>query len=192
MSFQLRTLPLAHDWLRQVIQPGDTVIDGTVGNGHDTLFLAQHVGAEGRVHGFDIQPAAAETTARLLNEHHLSAPVTLHTACHSRMADYLEPQPIAAAMFNLGYLPRGDKSIITQQETTLPALDYSLRLLRLQGLLTIMCYPGHEGGESEASAVEEWARDLSSDTYRVMRLTPHNPRSAAPFLLAIQRYRQDT
>lgn len=37
---------------------GDTVIDATAGNGHDTVFLAQLVGRQGRVWAFDVQSSA--------------------------------------------------------------------------------------------------------------------------------------
>lgn len=43
----------------QVMQPGDTVVDATCGNGWDTLYMAQSVGPSGRVFGLDIQVRAA-------------------------------------------------------------------------------------------------------------------------------------
>ncbi|WP_346419965.1 methyltransferase domain-containing protein, partial [Listeria monocytogenes] len=51
-------LPFAHDTLRKVVRPGDYVIDATCGNGHDTLLLAELVGINGHVLGFDIQQMA--------------------------------------------------------------------------------------------------------------------------------------
>ena len=51
-------LPFAHRLLAQATPAGGTAIDATAGNGHDTLFLAQCVGANGRVYAFDIQPQA--------------------------------------------------------------------------------------------------------------------------------------
>ena len=41
-------------WSR-FVRPGDTVVDATCGNGHDTKWLAQAVGPSGRVFAFDIQ-----------------------------------------------------------------------------------------------------------------------------------------
>ncbi len=186
MSFSLRTLPLVHDWVRQVIQPGEVVIDATVGNGHDTLFLAQLVGSTGRVYGFDIQVEAVERTRLVLAQEGLASRVDLLAQCHSEIETHVSGE-IAAAMFNLGYLPNGNKLIITQEKSTLEALQQCLELLRPQGIITIMCYPGHEGGASEASAVEEWARSLEVPQFLVMRMAPHNPRNPAPYLLAIQR-----
>lgn len=186
MSFNLRTLPLVHDWVRQVVQPGEVVVDATVGNGHDTLFLAKLVGDNGCVYGFDIQAEAVERTRLVLAQDAIASQVNLFAECHSAIETHVSGE-IGAAMFNLGYLPNGDKSIITQEESTLEALQQCLKLLRPQGIITIMCYPGHEGGASEASAVEEWARSLETPRFLVMRMAPHNPRNPAPYLLAVQR-----
>ena len=49
MSYELRSARwIAADVLRQVVQPGDTVVDATLGNGHDTLMLCELVGETGR------------------------------------------------------------------------------------------------------------------------------------------------
>jgi hypothetical protein len=48
--------------------------------------------------------------------------------------------------FNLGYLPGGDKEIITRSETTLLALEAAKRILIPQGLISIVVYVGHPGG----------------------------------------------
>lgn len=190
-DFTLRTLPLAHNWISQVVDVGDTVIDATVGNGHDTLLLARLVGASGQVVGVDLQADAVESTRRYLQaegekdgEDYL-ARITLYEGCHSALLDYA-PETVSVVMFNLGYLPSGDKSVITQQETTLKALSDSLKILKKGGLLTVVCYPGHEGGGAEAEAVQDWSADLPSPAYRVVKLTPHNARGMAPFLLAVQ------
>lgn len=51
----LRPLEMAHDFLRGVITDQDTVVDATMGNGHDTLFLAK---LAKEVYAFDIQEQA--------------------------------------------------------------------------------------------------------------------------------------
>ena len=43
---------LAHS---QTAVKGDYAVDATLGNGHDTCFLAEIVGDSGKVFGFDIQ-----------------------------------------------------------------------------------------------------------------------------------------
>lgn len=194
MPFSLHTLSIAHQWMSQVVQHGDTVLDGTVGNGHDTLFLARLVGTTGKVVGVDIQPEAltqAQTHIQAAAEKE-GVPylerLQLVQCCHSQLIQH-HNTAIRGAMFNLGYLPSGNKGIITQIESTLPALEAALSLLLPLGLLTIVCYPGHAGGEVEADGVEEWARHLDSAHYSVLRVTPHNPRTQSPYLIGIQKRR---
>jgi hypothetical protein len=67
---------------------------------------------------------------------------------------------IRAIMFNLGYLPAGDKSRITTASTTLKALEASRNLLMPGGRLTLIAYPGHPGGAEETKAVAEWFETL--------------------------------
>ena len=61
---------------------------------------------------------------------------------------------IAAATFNLGYLPGGNHAVCTRPTETLEAIHGCYELLRPDGCLSILCYRGHEGGPEEALAVE--------------------------------------
>lgn len=193
-KFSLRSLSIAQDWVSHVVNKGDTVIDATVGNGHDTLFLAQAVGTGGKVIGFDVQAEATDQTRALLVKQGVQDGVdfgecvSLHTVCHSQIYQYIQEE-ISAAMFNLGYLPLSDKSVITQTDTTLKAIQQCLDLLAYKGIVTIVCYPGHEGGADEAQAVDDWAQSLPTPAYTVLKAVPHNPRSPAPYLIGIQKGR---
>jgi predicted methyltransferase len=148
----LRATTLAHALIRAALRPGDTAIDATVGNGHDTVFLADLVGPRGRVIGFDVQPMAlAAARARLTGRE----TVELIEAGHERIAAYIAADVvIGAAMFNLGYLPGSDKRIATSPDTTLPALGAIFDRLRTGGLVTVVLYTGHPGGLAEAEAVK--------------------------------------
>ena len=69
-------------------------------------------------------------------------------------------------MFNLGYLPGGDKNRTTGISTTLAALEASFMLLTTGGRITILAYTGHPGGQEETEAVKEWVRGLPAGSYR--------------------------
>jgi predicted methyltransferase len=182
-------LSLAHTCVAAVLAPGGTAIDATAGNGHDTLFLAECVGDTGRVFAFDIQPEALAATRHRLTTAGAAGPVTLCGAGHETLADTISDSlqgRVDAAMFNLGYLPRGDKSVITRPETTVPALRQALSLLRPGGMLTVVIYRGHAGGPAEGTAVMEWAAALALEDAHVRSYRTLN-RPAAPHLLAIER-----
>ena len=157
----MRATEIAQAAVSRVLKPGDLAIDATAGNGHDTLFLCERVGPQGKVIAFDIQEdALASTRTRLTESGVEPARCELIRADHETMADYGKAGTITAITFNLGYLPGGDKTVITRTTTTLAALENALRLLKPGGVLTIVCYPGHEGGGEEAEAVSEWAKGL--------------------------------
>lgn len=149
-----RLTEYAHEQLRTVLKPGDICIDATAGNGHDTLFLAKIVGPTGHVFAFDIQNVAIEATRRIAPEH-----VTLIRSSHAEMQASTPRQHhgnIAAIMFNLGYLPGSIKTIVTNPETTIPALAAAVELLKPNGMLTVMAYRGHDGGEAELECVRNF------------------------------------
>lgn len=183
---QLRgPVPLVHLLLRQLVRPGDRVVDATCGNGKDTLLLAELVGENGFVFAFDIQEAALERSAARLAEAGLGSRVTLLAAGHEELAR-LVTTPVAAVVFNLGWLPGGNRELITRSETTVPALESALRLLHAGAVLTITCYPGHDGGDAETAAVLAWAAALPAHRYHVWRMGQLNVSAAAPFCLVIQ------
>ena len=115
-------------FIGEALLPGSVVVDATMGNGRDTLFLAGAVGPAGRVYAFDIQPAALKATAALLAEAGLADRAQLIQADHSLLQQHL-PGPVDAVMFNLGYLPGGDHSTITRPDSTRAALQAALSLL---------------------------------------------------------------
>jgi predicted methyltransferase len=138
----IRLTEAAHAAVRSVLQDGEIAIDATAGNGHDTRFLSECVGPSGRVFAFDIQAEALARTADLIGN---AKSVTL---CPFNHADMLEAIPAeyrgrsGVIMFNLGYLPSGDKTVITWSDSTVRAVIGSLALLRPGGVLTILAYTG--------------------------------------------------
>ncbi|PPD49545.1 MAG: 16S rRNA (cytosine(1402)-N(4))-methyltransferase [Methylobacter sp.] len=176
---------LAHERLSAYLKKGDIAIDATVGNGHDTAFLLAKVGENGHVYGFDIQALAIEST----RQHCANAEnLTLIPDSHAKLADYIPAQQIGkikACLFNLGYLPGGDKAIITQTQSTLQALDAACEVLMVGGILTVLAYPGHPDGDQETAQVAKWCAKLSPDQFdcRVFDSDADNPTAPRLWLL---------
>ena len=188
---KMNTLTMAHQWIEGVLMPGDTAIDATVGNGHDTLFLARCVGENGKVYGFDIQASALASAQERLKAESQSSQVTLLEHGHEDMLTVLpklETESVKAIMFNLGYLPGHDtKDLITRPETTLRALENATKFLTPGGLITLVLYTGHPGGEEEAQAVTTWASVLDQHRFSVVRYETINQHNNPPFLIAITK-----
>ena len=176
-----RPLEMAHDFLAQVITQEDIVVDATMGNGHDTLFLAK---LAKQVYAFDIQKQALEKTSQRLQEAGLTN-AELILQGHETVDQFV--REVKAAIFNLGYLPSADKSIITQPQTTLDALDKLCHMLVKGGRIAIMIYYGHEGGDIERDAVMDFVSHLPQQEYTAAIYRTLNQINNPPFLVMIEK-----
>ena len=187
MSYELRSARyLAADILRQAVAPGDTVVDATMGNGHDTLFLCQLVGERGRVYAFDVQQQAVESTQKRLQEAGVLSRAALFCLGHEHMAEKVEG-PVAAVVFNLGWLPGGDHSVTTHWETTKKAVESALSLLKPLGVLVICAYPGHAEGDRERSALIDFLSALPPQRFNVLHQKFLNAGPGAPECFTVQK-----
>lgn len=182
-------LNYAHHLLEESINKGETVIDATCGNGNDTLFLSKIVGNEGHVLAFDIQEQAIENTKQLIQANNFEN-VSFINDSHAQIAEYLSEEmngKIGGAIFNLGYLPKGDKSIITEGQSTIAAIDTILHFLKKNGLIVIVVYHGHEGGKSEMETVLKHVIHLDQKEYTVLKYGFINQKNNPPFIVAVQK-----
>lgn len=143
-----------HQWIFNKLHQNSHIIDMTCGNGHDTKFLATHAL---KVTAIDIQKQAIENTKKRCKDFDN---INYILANHASL-DYENYGPIHGVIYNLGYLPHGDKSIITQTESTLESLNLIKDLVK--DFIVITVYPGHAGGDTEAMAVLNWIRDHNYD-----------------------------
>ena len=179
-----------HQSLLAHITPDHIAIDATAGNGHDTLFLAKHIHGSGQVFAFDIQRQAIDNTLNKLKAANINSRVTLHCCGHEQMLKHIPKSlhgKINLIMFNLGYLPHADKSIITQTDTTISALEAAIQLIRADGHISILTYPGHVGGKDESEAVKKWASHLSVNEYTVRLHASSHTNTHAPIWLEVMR-----
>ena len=165
---------------------GAQVIDATMGNGHDTLWLCERVGDEGRVYAFDIQEQAVENTRARLTAAGLAHRAVLFCLGHERMAEAVSG-PVDAVVFNLGWLPGAPHAVTTRTETTLQAAEAGLRLLKPGGLMTLCVYPGHPEGARELAALTAWATALDPMRYDAMIKRYLNQPNDPPQLIAVRR-----
>ncbi|MGR9052048.1 MAG: class I SAM-dependent methyltransferase [Gammaproteobacteria bacterium] len=186
---RLTLVEQAHVAVLKRLHPGQTAIDATVGNGHDTLFLAQCVGAQGRVYGFDIQEAALTATRSRLAGQDYDNSVSLIHDSHARLKENIPDRlhgRIDAVMFNLGYLPRSAKTVITESASTLAALEASLAILAPNGVITVLAYPGHAGGKEEKQCVQQWFEQLDSTRLDCRTFYGAKQSAGSPILFVIE------
>ena len=212
------TTELAMHIAKEYIRPGGLVIDATCGNGHDTLALAKAIwpadpasgltraGADlqkagssagdgqARLMAFDVQKAAIENTrarlidAGLANQLERGQVVLIHDS-HANMTEYIEHQNACLIIFNLGYLPGGDKQVTTESDSTLSAVEAALDLLNKDGLICITMYSGHEAGAKEKQALLAFAEELDSRIFHAAYINMVNQANDPPEILLISRKR---
>jgi predicted methyltransferase len=185
-----RILPFAKELLEKVVEPGGVVVDATVGNGHDTLFLAKLVGKKGQVYGFDIQERAVENTKARLNEHGVGDRAQILMESHAHVKEVISDEKhgmVQAAIFNLGYLPGSDKEIITKPDSTLKAIESFLEILKPGGLIILVVYYGHEGGVEEKERLMTYLYDLDQTKAHVLQYQFLNQKNNPPFLIAVEK-----
>lgn len=181
----LNTLGIAHRFLRERIAPGAFCIDATAGKGRDTAFLCSLVGEEGRVLAFDIQQQAVDSARKLLEEKGYSRIAQVVLENHSEMDRYAAEGTVDGIVFNLGYLPGGDHRVYTRAETSIPAIEKGLRLLKPGGVMSICIYYGGDSGYEEKDALMEYLRTVDDREYTVLMTQFYNRPNDPPIPVLI-------
>lgn len=180
----------ARHWAREIIADaladGGRAVDATMGNGHDTLWLCEKVGENGKVYAFDIQPRAVENTRLRLEQAGLIERAELFCDGHQHMGKYVS-ETVDAIVFNLGWLPGAEKTITTHTDTTLEAVNAATWLLNAGGVMTICVYPGHEEGARERDALIKWASTLDPKIFDVLIKQYLNQPNDPPLMIAVRR-----
>ena len=176
-----KVIPFAHNKLKEIVTQDDYVIDGTCGNGFDTLFLAR---LARKVYAFDVQDLAIENTKDRIKRNKLFN-VKLIKDSHANLDKYVE-EPIKAAMFNLGYLPGSDKRVVTKSDSTIEAIKKTQERLLPGGLICLTVYTGKFGGEEESNELLSYVRPLNHEEYNVIKYSYYN-KSKAPYIIIIEK-----
>jgi len=141
---------MTHILLSHHLTEDMVAIDATVGQGFDTIFLAQHCK---KVYAFDIQPQALEIAKGKVDDTCCEIEWILDS--HANMTRYVH-ESIDVIVFNFGYFPTGDHTITTMTDSSLSAVHLALSLLKKDGWLVLCFYPGHPEGKKEMDAILEY------------------------------------
>ncbi len=178
-------LDISHMLMSQYIKANDIAIDMTAGHGNDTIHLANHAK---HVIAFDIQDDAILSTQKKLDEHQLSN-VTLIKDSHENFLNYVSS--FQYVVFNLGYLPKGDKSITTTSDITLKTLDLALNHLSYDGFIQLMIYMGHPKGMEESISIKSYISQLNTNDYKVLRIDLPYQDNQPPYIILIHKVKKD-
>ena len=178
----------SHEMILSTKLENGLFIDATAGNGHDTLFLAQHIDSTSKILSFDIQETAILQTRQLLQKYDLAPKVTCILDSHANISNYLElDERVRLAIFNLGYLPGSDKKIITIPSSTQGAIQILLDRLEKKGKIIIVSYYGHDGGLDEKNSVEGLISTLPQKEWAVLKYQFINQINCPPICYVIEK-----
>lgn len=169
-----------------VLERATTIVDATAGNGHDTLFLAEHMNKNAHLYAFDVQAEAIAATKERTQA--FASQISYCQQGHEHIANVVDG-PIDVAMFNLGYLPGENHQVTTQHTTTKKAVDAVLNQLSVNGICVIVAYPGHPEGNVEAEMLETYFSTLPNKKFTVGRYRLVNHPATAPYAFLIEKTR---
>ncbi len=181
----VNVLEITKKLISENVIEGSVVVDATVGKGNDTLKLSTAAGKTGRVYGFDIQDLAIAKTKERLDEIKAENVILIKDG-HEKIDQYVKEE-IDFCIYNLGYLPTGDKNLITKGKTTIESIKKSLQLLKPNGLIVIVCYIGHDGGDLEEELVSQLLADLDQKEFNVMKNEFINQKNKPPLVYIVEK-----
>ncbi|WP_213357498.1 class I SAM-dependent methyltransferase [Chlamydiifrater phoenicopteri] len=184
-TFFSNVVSVAHNLFREFLSPGDIVVDATCGNGKDILVMAKLLKGKGKIIGYDVQKEALAKSMMAFEALLSREEASIISLKHSSHV-CLEENGAKLFHYNLGYLPGGDHDITTLTEDTIASLNKALDLLHSEGIITVICYPGHEEGKRERDAVESFAEALDPGRWTVVLRKMMN-RNLAPELFVFKR-----
>ena len=175
------THKLINDYFNQLNNKEIICCDATCGNGNDTLFIANLLQDNGYVDAYDIQEIAINNTKKLLDDNNINN-VNLYRESHEN----INPSKYNLILFNLGYLPKGDKNIHTTAFITIPIVTKILKTMETKKdlMLIIAVYPGHEEGKIESDKLLNLVSDLDSSIYYVATYNIINQHNC-PYVISI-------
>jgi len=176
-------LDLAFSFWEKLLSSSDHVIDATVGHGFDAMKVLRLI-PDGFLYGLDIQKEAIDSTLKKLEPFHQN--FKLYHQSHESFPKDIASSSIKLVIYNLGYLPKGNKELTTHAKSTLESLNHALKLLKPSGALSIMIYTGHPAGADEETLILNWAEGLDKTHYLVTYHKLIN-RHKAPALCLVQK-----
>ena len=169
---------IAHYIIEKFLENKNIAVDGTLGNGHDTDFLAERFK---EVYAFDIQ----EKACTIYTQKNKKNVKVIHNS-HDLIKEYVDKK-VDCIMYNLGFLPGGNKNITTKSETSLESIRAGLDILNSGGIMTICLYRGHAEGKNEESVIMPFLKELPKNQFGVMEQTFLNRSEEAPVLVVIEK-----
>ena len=177
-----KTKTLIEFFMRNYIKDVKIAIDMTVGNGFDSKNILEILQPE-KLYCFDIQQEALDNS-KILLEKYSNCELILEN--HKNFDKYIK-ENIDFAIYNLGYLPKGDKYITTNAIDVEESLKKLLEKLNSKGIIFITFYIGHSAGQIESLEISKFLQNLNQKEYTILKCTFENQKNNPPYVVMIQK-----
>ena len=171
-----KILEFARKVIKEKVNNPQTSVDCTCGRGHDTKFLCD---ISENVIALDIQKEAIDSTKDLLQNY---TNVKVIQDSHVNIDKYIDK--VDVVMYNLGYLPKGDKNITTHKNEVILSLKKAMNLLANHGIITICVYPGHPEGMKESNELITFLSQINQKEFDIVKYEFVNQINYPPYLLS--------
>lgn len=160
-----------------------SILDATCGEGNDTYFLSKILNDHKYNHhldAYDIQDNAINHTKEKCKEFNF---IDYHLDSHEN----INPLNYDLIIFNLGYLPKGNKLITTKAESTLRVVKNIIESMKNKDILLIISvYIGHNEGMRESIELEKLLINLDKSCFQVYKYQSLNQVNS-PYVLSIRK-----
>ncbi|WP_306424732.1 tRNA (mnm(5)s(2)U34)-methyltransferase [Peptoniphilus indolicus] len=171
------------DILKEINLDGKFALDATCGRGNDSLKLIQNLGSNGFLYACDIQEEAINSTENLLCSKGYQN-YRLYKISHEYVFERIE-EKLDFIIYNLGYLPKSDKSIFTKAESTIISLREAINKISKEGIIVVVSYLGHQGSTEEREKLSKFLKNLDQKKYKVEKIEFFNQVNNPPIVYKI-------
>lgn len=176
-----RPTDLAHELIKRE-KDIKIAVDMTAGNGYDSKFILDELDPD-KLFAFDIQERAKKATYDLLGQ---KDNFEFILDSHANIDKYIKDD-LDLVIYNLGYLPKGDKNITTKADSTIKSLEKVLILLKKNGKVVMTIYPGHKEGLIESKRLDDFLGTLSYKEFTVLKMDYINKVNNPPYCVVIAK-----
>ena len=176
------TKNLIEFFMGSYIKDVKVAVDMTVGNGFDSKNILEIVKPK-KLYCFDIQQEALDNSKNLLKDFsNYELILDNHRNFDKYVKDYVD-----FAIYNLGYLPNGDKLITTNSVDVEESVRKLLDKLNSKGVIFITFYIGHLCGQIESAEMSSFLKTIDQKDYTVLKFTFENQKNLPPYVVMIQK-----
>lgn len=174
-------------YLEKFVKKNGVFVDMTCGNGHDTERLLKEYSPK-FLYSFDIQEKAREKTFERLgikSDDEISN-FKFILDNHANLKSYIK-EKVDLAIYNLGYLPSGDKTITTNSNDVISSFSSLINLLNDGAFVFMTLYTGFEQGKQEAEKVLSYLENLPQREFNIIKHEFINQKNNPPCFVAIEK-----